>query len=232
MGRRRIYIYIPQDSTPEGFSNFASAITIINLQRNCLPKKSSAILIDIDPGYEDGFDKEGGTVADSKIYVTIHATAYISNRKQENLIFKLTSVQPVNFVNSNNEIIDLNTMTTVTSNEKYYFDSEKGINKNTVLENNKWFVYKNKFEAPINYTQWNTTLDIISGTNYIFRTAPLETKWNAQIYIYEYSRAESKLFLYPLNFNLQNDVNLRHKFFLNLYFRLRKTIIKNLETKV
>ena len=34
-----------------------------------------------------------------------------------------------------------------------------------------------------------------------------------------------------LTFSLQNDVNLRHNFFLNLYFRLRKTIIKNLETK-
>ncbi len=31
--------------------------------------------------------------------------------------------------------------------------------------------------------------------------------------------------------SLRNDVHLRNKFFLNLYFRLRKTIIKNLETK-
>ena len=34
-----------------------------------------------------------------------------------------------------------------------------------------------------------------------------------------------------ITFSLQNDVNLRHKFFLNLYFRLRKIIFKNLETK-
>jgi hypothetical protein len=32
-------------------------------------------------------------------------------------------------------------------------------------------------------------------------------------------------------FSLQFDVNLRHKIFLNLIFRLRKIIFKNLETK-
>jgi hypothetical protein len=39
-------------------------------------------------------------------------------------------------------------------------------------------------------------------------------------------------FKFNLSFSLQNDVILRHKFFLNLYFRLRKTVIKNLETNI
>ena len=38
-------------------------------------------------------------------------------------------------------------------------------------------------------------------------------------------------YTFYLFFSLQNDVNLRHKIFLNLYFRLRKTIIQNLETR-
>jgi len=35
----------------------------------------------------------------------------------------------------------------------------------------------------------------------------------------------------PLTFSLQFDVNLRHNFFLNLIFRLRKIIFQNLENK-
>jgi hypothetical protein len=36
--------------------------------------------------------------------------------------------------------------------------------------------------------------------------------------------------MFTLTFSLQNDVNLHHKFFLNLYVRLRKIAIKYLET--
>jgi hypothetical protein len=193
------YIYIPIDRTPKGFSNFAEKIFIITLQRVCPLIKSSGILISQNPLYEDDDEDEDVNVANSKIAVTIHAIAYVSDRKQQNIIFKLiSSSYPVNFVNQNNEIIDSKDNKPVTSNEKYYFNSEKGDKKDLDPTKNNWFIYKNRVSAAINYTEWKTTLNIMKYNRLVFSCNPLKIEWDVKIYIYNYDKQENKFFLYPL----------------------------------
>lgn len=191
------YIYLPIDNTPEGFSNLASEVTFINLQRNCIYTNSSAVLTNTLVSYNN----DEIEVSDIYMEVTITAVAYIAN-PNDLIVFKLQGLNTNDFVNINNEIID-DTGQIVSSNPKYFFNSEKGDSKSTESKKNNWFVYKNKFKTSIEYATWKVSLDIINNNKTIFTCQPLTIQWYVKIYILNY---ESQILsLYPLT-PVTNDI--------------------------